>query len=57
MANILVITPFYKIEGRDDLIKDTEAIHNLVKYWNKTDNVYIIYTYIRKIKRSKKIKK
>ena len=55
MANILLITPFYKIEGRDDIVKDTEAVHYLVKYWNKTDNVYVIYIYVRKLREITKL--
>ena len=52
--NILVITPFYRIEGRPDLIQDTSAVHYLVKPWAKEHNVRVIYiyrNYFRKITR------
>mgnify|MGYP001191526798 FL=1 len=44
--NILVITPTYKIEGRKDLFRDSEAVHYLCKYLTKENNVYVIDTYL-----------
>lgn len=44
--NLLVLTPLYCIEGRDDLIQDTSAIHYLVKYWAEENNVLVIDTYL-----------
>lgn len=44
--NILVFTPLYYIDGREDLIHDTNAIHYLVKYWAKNNNVLVINTYL-----------
>lgn len=52
--NILIITPFYRIEGRPDLTPDTNAIYYLVKPWAREHNVKVIYVYIngfRKITR------
>lgn len=44
--NILVFTPLYYIDGRDDLIHDTSAIHYLVKYWTINNKVLVIDTYL-----------
>lgn len=44
--NILVFTPLYYIEGREDLIHDTSAIHYLVKYWSRDNNIIVIDTYL-----------
>lgn len=46
MSKILVITPIYKIDGRKELMKDSEAVHYLVKYWKKNNEVYVINAYI-----------
>lgn len=46
--NILLLTPLYKIDGRENLERNTEAIHHLVKYWTKDQNInlYVINTYL-----------
>ena len=46
MNKILLITPLFKIVGRDDLFRDTEAIYDLVKYWGSDAEVYVLNTYI-----------
>lgn len=43
--NILIITPFYCIKDRLDLVQDTCAVHYLVKPWAKEHNVKVIYIY------------
>lgn len=45
---ILVITPLYKLEGRETLKRDTEAIHHLIKHWNSKENVdvRVLFTYL-----------
>ena len=46
--NILLITPVYKIEGRETLDRNTEAVHYLVKYWaNDPDvDIKVVDTYL-----------
>jgi len=46
--NILLITPLYSIEGRESLERNTDAIHHLVKHWQKCEevNLLIINTYL-----------
>lgn len=47
MKKVLLITPLYKIIGRKDLIKDSEAIHDLVKYWKDFNiDLHVIDVYI-----------
>ncbi len=43
--NILVVTLFYYIEGRPDLIHNTNAVHYLAKYWAKEHNVTVFNVY------------
>ena len=43
--NILIVTLFYYIEGRPDLIHNTNAVHYLVKYWAKEHNVMVFNVY------------
>ena len=43
---ILVTTPLYYIEGRKDLKHDTNAIHYLLKYWAKENQIIVVDTYI-----------
>ncbi len=54
MSKILIITPIYKIVGRKELVRDTECVHDLVKYWKKEHNIYVINVYpsgLRKVLR------
>lgn len=46
--NILLLTPLYKISGRESLERNTEAIHHLVKYWENVEsvNLYVVNTYL-----------
>ncbi len=46
--NILLLTPLYKIKGRETLERNTEAIHYLIKYWNEQPNVHVrvVNTYL-----------
>jgi len=46
--NILLLTPLYKIKGRDSFERNTEAIHYLIKYWNEQQDVQVrvINTYL-----------
>ena len=46
--NILVLTPLYKLSGRERLQRNTEVIHHFVKYWVKEPdiNVRVINTYL-----------
>lgn len=46
MSNILVITPMYDIGERKELVQDSKAIQDLVKYWGKEHKVYVINAYI-----------
>lgn len=46
MSKILIITPIYKIVGRNDLFKDSEAVHYLIKDWKKDNDIYVINMYI-----------
>lgn len=47
--NILLLTSMYKIVGKETLKRDTEAVHNLVKYWISKEDVHlqVIDTYLR----------
>jgi glycosyltransferase involved in cell wall biosynthesis len=45
-----VVTPLYHIEGRDDLIHDSSAIHYLIKPWAADNKVLVIYLYFNSIK-------
>lgn len=47
MNKILVITPIYKIIGRNELNRDTECVHDLIKKWKQHSEVQVIFTYIR----------
>ena len=48
MNNILLITPLYRIEGREELFRDSEAIYYLTKYWNNKDiNLYVINNIVK----------
>ena len=42
---ILIITPFYYIEGRPDLQHDTNAIHYFAKYWSYDNEVKVLNVY------------
>lgn len=42
---VLVITPFYYIEGRENLFHDTNAVHYLLKYWPKDTEITVINEY------------
>lgn len=42
---ILIMTALYHIEGREDLIHDTSAIHYLLKYISKENDILVINTY------------
>lgn len=46
--NILILTPLYKISGRESLERNTEVIHHFAKYWvNEPDvNVQVVNTYL-----------
>ncbi len=46
--NILLLTPLYKIKGRETFERNTEAIHYLIKYWNEQPDVSVrvINTYL-----------
>mgnify|MGYP002522672233 CR=1 FL=1 len=46
--NILVLTPLYKLSGRESLQRNTEVIHHFVKYWVKEPdiNVRVVNTYL-----------
>lgn len=50
MLNIVVISPIYKIVGREEVFKDSESVHDLVKYWGKDNNVKVFFPYIRGVK-------
>ena len=57
---ILVITPMYKTNGRPDLVKDSECVHQLVRYWTKEHDVFVLNNYINglsKVKTMFKLKK
>lgn len=43
---ILILSQLYYIEGRQDLVHDTNAVHYLVKYWTSDNDVLVINTYI-----------
>ena len=52
MKKVLLITPLYKIIGRKDLINDSEAIHDLVKYWKDFNiDLHVIDIYINGLKK------
>lgn len=46
--NILILTPLYKISGRESLERNTEVIHHFAKYWVKEPdvNVRVVNTYL-----------
>lgn len=46
--NILVLTPLYKIIGRESLERNTEVIHHFAKYWVKEPDVEVrvVNTYL-----------
>ncbi len=46
--NILLLTPLYKIKGRETFERNTEAIHYLIKYWNEQPDVKVrvVNTYL-----------
>lgn len=46
MSNILVITPMYDIGERSELVQDSKAIQDLIKYWGKEHKIYVINAYI-----------
>ncbi len=54
MSKILVITPIYKICGRKELVRDSEAVHYLVKYWKEDNDVFVINSYINGISKIKR---
>lgn len=39
--NICVITPIYPVVGRNDIKNDTQAIHLLLKYLTKENNIHV----------------
>lgn len=43
--NVLVITPFYYIEGRPDLLHDTNVVHYFAKYWAENNKVFVLNVY------------
>ena len=49
--DIIVISPIYKIIGRSELNRDTECVHDLIKYWTKDHNLYVFFPYVRGLKR------
>lgn len=49
--NILVVTPYYDIKGRDYLPKSTSAIHYLLKYWPEDVNITVFYEYHTPLRR------
>ena len=46
--NILILTPLYKIVGRESLERNTEVIHHFAKYWVKEPDVKVrvVNTYL-----------
>ena len=50
MSKILIFTPIFKFINRNDLFKDSEAVYDLIKYWNK-DDVKVIVPYVRSFKK------
>ena len=46
--NILILTPLYKISGRETLERNTEVIHHFAKYWVREPdvNVRVVNTYL-----------
>ena len=46
--NIVVATPIYKICGRENIFRDTECVHDLIKYWK--ENIKVIVPYYRSVK-------
>ena len=46
--NILILTPFYKISGRETLERNTEVIHHFAKYWIEEPDISIrvVNTYL-----------
>ena len=51
---ILIITPFYYIEGRPDLKHDTNAIHYFAKYWSDNNEVKVLNVYPHSYKDAKR---
>ncbi|MDO4746499.1 MAG: glycosyltransferase family 4 protein [Bacillota bacterium] len=47
---ILVITPLYHIEGREDLVHDTSAVHYLLKYNADINDIVVVNTYMNRKK-------
>lgn len=43
---VLVFTTLYDLESRPDLVQDTSAIHYLLKYWAKENEILVINTYL-----------
>ncbi len=48
--NILVLTPLYYIEGRENLIHDTSSIHYLIRPWAEEHRVKVVDIYINSIR-------
>ncbi len=53
--DVLVVTPLYKIMGRNDLIQDSDCVHTLVKYWTNDYNVNVLFNYINGFSKIKNI--
>lgn len=49
--NVLIVTPLYYIEGRENLFHDSSAIHYLVRPWAKEHNVMVALVYNQPLKK------
>lgn len=47
---VLIFSPIYYIEGRANLVHDSNAVHYLVKSWAKEHEIHVIHLYSQSLK-------